>query len=160
MASEKNITLYVNEIMYDISNKAYLTGRSKGDASAKAVHDMQVTENPNIAKPVVRFVLEAYSSLKGVMAEWVTVTGAVVADNTPLVSNSLDVTINVPDNFHDSMLKGVADSMHSYIVDKALADWFSITNKEDAELYANKATNDIAKLKEALFKRKRPIRTS
>ena len=160
MASEKNISLYMNEIMYDISNKAYLTGRSKGEASAKAVHDMQVTENPNITKQVVRSVLDAYSSLKEVMAEWVTVVGAMVADDIPLVGSTLAVTIKVPSNFHDSMLKGVADSMHSYIVDKALADWFSITNKEDAELYANKATNDIAKLKEALFKRKRPIRTS
>ena len=160
MASEKNITLYMSEIMYDISNKAYLTGKSKGEASAKSVHDMQVTDDSNVANQVVRCVAEAFGSLKQAIAEWVNVVGAVVADDIPVVSGSLNLTIEVPSNFHESMLKGVAESMHAYIVDKALADWFSITNKEDAELYANKAANDIAKVKEALFKRKRPIRTS
>lgn len=152
------ISLHMKDIVYDIANKAYLTGRSKEEASSSAVNHMQVTSDENVNNQIMRSVGEAYKSLRVELAEWLTKEYGKNADNLPISGTAINVYLDLPSNYNRGMLQVAADAMHSYIVNMALADWFSITDKDDAEIYANKATADVAKLKEAINKRYRPVR--
>ena len=49
-------------------------------------------------------------------------------------------------------------SIHAYLVDMALSDWFAITNKEDVDMYIAHAAVSLENVKRALFKRARPQR--
>lgn len=150
--------LYMRELMYDIENKTYLTGRSKSDASPADVAHMQVTERTEENNQVLRSIGAAYRSLFAQLAEWLNIENTTRADDGLIANTDIVINLLLPGNFNKGMHEVIADAMHNYIVNMAVSDWFSMTNKGDAGLYAEKAVADVAKLKEAINKRYRPTR--
>ena len=149
------ITLYMSELIYDVYDKTYLTGRSRLDGTNhEKVANMQANDDDENSNQIVRSIGNAFANLKTKLSEYIEETGT-TADNKLLDKKSnLTLSLLMPSNFNQA----VNDALHQYLVHSAVAEWFTITNKGDAEDYVNLAVANLTELREAINKRMRPMR--
>ena len=157
------ITLIKSELIYDFQNKAYLTGRSRKtdatDTTAELVSNIQASDDEEDKNQALRSIQTAFAALLSEMSEGLFGVAASTATNE-LMSEEGDITLHLhmPSNFNLGMKDTMCSAIHDYIVNKALADWFLITDKADAAEYATLATAALASLRRTLYKRERPTR--
>lgn len=209
------LTLFVSELVYDIQNKTYLTGRSRQTGSNhEEVANMQANDDDENANQILRSIQNAFGTLKTKLAEWLNDDGTTSTDElmavtephveyfkatvdgtgiqwqatddasdqsvskglvaklpkTGVASNdvytvvnagsTLNVTLNMPSNYNNSTRDAISAALHQYIVNTAIGDWFTITDKADASDYFTLATNNLEAIREAANKRMRPTRQS
>ena len=164
--SKKTITVTqkVPELMFDIMNKAWLTGQARegeGSKNYQAASNMQASEDSDNSYQLRRSLQTAFSGLKSLLGEYIS-EDTTTSDN--LLSDEIDndgeltMSFLMPSNYNNSSVDSLGAGIHSYLVDMALADWFTITNKEDAQTYIERTAMDLETVKRALYKRSRPDR--
>lgn len=158
------ITEEVKELIYDIQNKAYLTGQAReaeGKKTYEAASNMQASDDDENSYQVRRSLANAFSSLKSLLGEYL-YEDKTTSNNRMQseIDNSgqLTLTFRLPSNYNNASADSLGNGIHSYLVDMALTDWFAITNKEDAETYASHSKVSLENVKRALYKRSRPTR--
>ena len=137
------VTQQVKELVYDIQNKAYLTGQAReaeGKKNYEAASNMQASDDEENSYQIRRSLANAFSSLKSLLGEYLS--------EDKSTSNNL-IAKEIDDN-------GVLEL--AYLVDMALGDWFAITNPEDAASYVQHSAISLENVKRALYKRSRPER--
>lgn len=159
------ITLYMSELIYDVQNKAYLTGRSRRtEANAAQASNMQASDDEEDINQTMRSIQTAYRSLLGELSDglfgvYATTTGADSANNEALSSEAdITLTLKVPSNYVMGLKDTLAMCLHDYIVDKALYEWLLITDKADAAEYAAMAKEALARLRQTFYRRERPTK--
>lgn len=166
MAEEKKnlaVILQVKEIMFDVMNKAYLTGQAR-EASGKGYEEasnMQASEDAENSYQLRRSLANAFSTLKSLLDEY-------LDENTTTTSNLvqkeidndgvLSLAFKLPSNYNNASADSLGNGIHSYLVDMTLSEWFTITNKEDAKDYVDHSAASLEIVKRALYKRSRPTR--
>lgn len=155
------ITLYLSELIYDIQNKTYLTGRSRQNGqNHEEVSNMQASDDEENLNQISRSIQNAFGTLKTKLSEYLD-SNTVYSDNELLASESEDtltVRLFMPTNYNQATVDSISAALHQYIVNVGTFDWFTITNKADAADYMVLANNNIEQIREALNKRVRPIR--
>lgn len=155
------ITLHVSEMVYDVQNKSFLTGRSRQvDSNFEQVAHMQANDDEENSNQIARSIGNAFNALKMKMGEYVVETGT-TANNTLLnisKDSKLTLTLSMPSNYNEATRESIASSVHQYITNTALGEWFTITNKADAADYIAQAAIDLSFIREAINKRVRPAR--
>ncbi len=149
----------MTEITYDIQNKTYLTGVSRGNGdNYEAVSNMQLDERDENQNQMLRSISSAWANLRLALRKYMNIP-AESSDNI-LIDDHEDITINLemPNNFNESNSTSLAALFHQYIVNYSIADWFGITNKEDAAIYANAASESMTLIQRTINDRSRPAR--
>lgn len=158
------VTLEVKELMHDIMNKAYLTGQAReadGSKGYEAASNMQASEDEENSYQLRRSLANAFSALKSLLGEYLD-EDRVSSNN--LIQKSIDddaqlsLAFLLPSNYNNASADSLGNGIHAYLVDMSLAEWFTITNKTDAQDYMNHATASLEIVKRALYKRSRPTR--
>lgn len=155
------IQLDINEIVYDIQNKTYLTGKSRHDGNNhEQVANMQANDDEESANQILRSISTAYGNLKSHLGEYVSSTSQ--SGNNTLISRdeTLQFTLQMPSNYNNATIDTIASAAHQYIVSSAVSEWFVITCKGDAPQYSALAASCIEIISEAINKRVRPTRTT
>ena len=164
--NKKNLTIIeeVEELIFDIRNKTYLTGQAReaeGGKSYQAVSNMQVSNEDENSYQIRRSLENAFSSLKSQLCEWLQ-EERTMSDNrvdTEIDNNGqLVLVFKLPLNYNDASADSLGNGIHSYLVNTTIAEWFTITNKEDAEAYVAHSAISLENIKRALYKRIRPKR--
>lgn len=155
------ITIDIKELVYDIQNKTYLTGRSRSDGSNhRQVALMQANNDDENYNQIMRSISNAFARVETELTE-VMETELTTGNNRLLTDdNSRSLVLTMPSNFNASAINSIAASIHQYIVAFATSEWFMITNKTDTEDYASVAKEGLELLRESLCKRTRPTRDS
>lgn len=156
-----SITLYMSELIYDVQNKTYLTGRSRntGD-NHEQVANMQANEDEENQNQVVRSIGNAYANLKTKLSEYIEDSGATANNILLSASDNLQINLVMPSNFNPATNDTIGAALHQYIVNSAIGEWFTITNKADAADYLALAAANLAEIREAINKRVRPTRSN
>ncbi|MCC8114181.1 MAG: hypothetical protein LIP03_09360 [Bacteroidales bacterium] len=158
------ITLQTKELVFDIQNKTYLTGRSREGEDASrfvAASNMQTSDDAENAYQVHRSLSNALATLRTAFAEYLS-SESTTADN--LIESHIDgdtavtIPLTMPANYNPATAETVGAAFHQYLVNEAIADWFTITNKTDAAEYKSLAQSALDTARRALYKRKRPTR--
>lgn len=167
MAENKKIltvTQYVKEIVFDVQNKAYLTGQARGAEGAKgyeAVSNMQASDDNDNSYQIRRSLANAFASLKSLLGEYLQESRS-TSDNriTHEVDNdgSLVLAFELPTNYNNASADAIGNGIHAYLVDLTLGEWFTITNKADAGDYIGHAAISLENVKRAIYRRSRPER--
>ena len=153
------VTLYMSELIYDVQNKTYLTGRSRSNGqNHEEVANMQANDDDENANQIVRSLANAFFSMKTKLSEYIVESGS-TSDNK-LVSSSTDLslTLSMPSNFNQATKDAISSSLHQYLVNSAIGEWFTITDKNDAQDYVTLAAANLEQIREAVNKRVRPTR--
>lgn len=150
----------MSELTYDVQNKTYLTGRSRkqGD-NDEQVANMQANDDDEDANQVMRTIGNAFARLKMKLSEYIEDNGTTASNKLLDGGQNLTVKLLMPSNYNEGTRDTISAAMHQYIVNTAVAEWFTITNKGDAADYVTLATVNLQELREAINKRVRPKRT-
>ena len=82
------ITLYMSELIYDVYDKTYLTGRSRLDGTNhEKVANMQANDDDENSNQIVRSIGNAFANLKTKLSEYIEETGT-TSDNKLLDKKS------------------------------------------------------------------------
>lgn len=158
---KKTITLmlYMSELIYDVQNKSYLTGRSRSNGkNHEEVANMQTNDDDENANQIARSIGNAFGNLKTKLSEYINETGTTATNKLISTSTNLQLSLVMPSNYNQSTVDTISAATHQYLVNSALADWFTITDKNDASDYVALAAANIEELREAINKRVRPTR--
>ena len=158
--NDVTVTLYMSELLYDVQNKTYLTGRSRENGTNhEEVANMQANDDDENLTQLQRSIQSAFATLKTKLSEYLSSTQS-AGDNEliPESKDTLSVTLKMPTNYNHATVDGITSALHQYIVNMAIGDWFTITNKADASDYVALATANLELVRESLNKRIRPTR--
>ena len=151
------LNLDINEIVYDVQNKTYLTGKSRKDGeNHEKVANMQANDDEDNANQVLRSVSMAFNNLKVRLGEYLDLRATTASNELIKRNANLNLGLHMPANYNLATVATLAAAAHQYIVSVAVADWFTITNKTDAKEYASLAESSLAVIAEAANKRVRP----
>lgn len=158
------VTQKVEELVYDIQNKAYLTGQAReaeGKKNYEAASNMQASDDDENSYQIRRSLANAFSSLKSLLGEYLSEDKST---SNNLINSEIDndgeltLAFELPSNYNNASADSLGNGIHAYLVDMALGDWFTITNKEDADTYVAHSALSLENVKRALYKRGRPER--
>ncbi len=155
------ITIDIQELVYDIQNKTYLTGRSRSDGkNYRQVALMQANNDDENLNQIMRSIGNAIAKVKAELSE-------VLTGNTTPTNNALDVEtteitllLQMPGNFNNAAADSIIAAIHQFIVAYVTSEWFMITNKADTEDYKKLSETSLEMLRESLCKRTKPSRTT
>ena len=154
------ITLYMSELIYDVQNKTYLTGRSRQTGTNhEEVANMQANDDDENANQIMRSIGNAFANLKTKLSEYINENGTSTNDKQISSTGNLTLSLNMPPNYNNASNDTISTALHQYLVNCAIGDWFTITNKNDASDYITLAAANLEQLREAVNKRMRPTRT-
>lgn len=161
---EITITEQVRELVYDVQNKTHLTGQAREYENAKgydAASYMQASDDADSDYQIRRSIANAFSTLKSQLGEYL-VEEKTTSDN--LIPEEIDgstqltLTFLLPSNFNRASVDSLGNGIHAYLVDMAIAEWFTITNKADAQDYVSHSAVSLEIVRRALYRRSRPER--
>lgn len=158
------VTQQVKELMFDIMNKSYLTGRAReatGEKGYEAASNMQASEDEENSYQLRRSLANAFSSLKSLLGEYLDESKTTSDNLIPTAIDSdgqLTLAFKLPSNYNNASADSLGNGIHAYLVDMAIAEWFTINNKADAQDYIQHSTLSLEIIKRALYKRNRPSR--
>ena len=153
------ITIDIQELVYDIQNKTYLTGRSRSDGkNYRQVALMQANNDDENLNQILRSIGNALAKVKSELSE-VLKGNATQANNALNVdTTSINLLLEMPDNFNRAATDSIVAAIHQFIVAFVTSEWFMITNKPDTEDYKRLSETSLELLRESLCKRKKPSR--
>lgn len=157
------VTLESKEIKFDVMNKSHLTGQARNAEGKdyRATAYMQASDDDEHAYQLLRSISNAFSHLKVELGEYLHEDGSTSnnrINKTVEDGGRLELSFLLPSNFNNSACDSLGGMLHEYIVDRTLSEWFVITDKQDAQDYANLANDALDRAKQALYKRERPQR--
>ena len=156
-----SITLYMSELIYDVQNKTYLTGRSRQTGTNhEEVANMQANDDDENLNQIMRSIGNAFANLKTKLSEYINESGTSTNDKQLSSTGNLTLSLNMPPNYNNASNDTISTALHQYLVNSAIGDWFTITNKNDASDYITLAAANLEQLREAVNKRMRPTRTN
>lgn len=154
------VTLKISELLYEVRNKTWLTGQSRQNGqNFEEVANMQNNEDDEHVNQVLRSIGNAFATLKVRLSEYI-VSSQTTANNIQITDSSdLTLTLVLPSNYNQATADSIAAACHQYIINTAISEWFTITDKTDAADYLTLAGANITQIREAVSKRVRPTRT-
>ena len=154
-----NIQLSMSEIIYDVQNKTYLTGRSMSNGSPTShIANMQANDDEENASQILRSITTAVGILRNRLAEHLRLDGNTAGNESLGSEDNVTLSLSMPSNFNGAVSQTIGDAAHQFIVSTAIADWFAITAKGETTDYTEIAERSLAVLEEAICKRSRPVR--
>lgn len=154
------ITLVMSEILYDIMNKTHLTGRSRETGNNhEEVANMKANEDEENINQILRSIGNAFTNLKTKVSEYLEDEGTTANNILIDAETNLTLALSMPSNYNEATKETLSSAMHRFLVNSSIAEWFTITNKNDAADYVSLSTADIETIREAINKRTRPKRT-
>lgn len=153
------VTLHMSELIYNVLNTTFLTGRSRNNGNNhEEAANMQANEDEENLNQIVRSIGNAFSTLKTKLSEYISSDGTSASNVLIDESANLSLTLLMPANYKQSTSESIASAAHQYLVNIAIGDWFTITNKDDAAYYMALAASNLQEIREAINKRVRPQR--
>lgn len=159
MKQPVTLQLKISEIIYDIQNKTFLTGRSASDGNPTShIANMQANDDEENISQILRSVTMAVALLRNRLAEYL--DKADTTSGNDLISDSDDISFSLfmPSNFNGNVARSIGQAAHQFIVATAIADWFAITARGETTDYQSVAQQSLKALEEILNKRSRPLR--
>ena len=153
------LTIDIQELVYDIQNKTYLTGRSRGDGkNYRQVALMQVNDDDENLNQIMRSIGNAMAKVKAELSEVLTENSAKSNNALDTDTSSVVLQLEMPGNFNNAATDSIISAIHQFIVAYVTSEWFMITNKADTADYAQLAETSLEMLRESLCRRRKPSR--
>lgn len=154
-----SINIDIKELVYDIQNKTYLTGRSRSDGkNYRQVALMQANDDDENYNQIMRSIANAFARVHNELAEVLDDKKASASNRLQVGDDEKNLSLTMPSNFNAAATSAITAAIHHYIVTSATSEWFMITNKPDTEDYSRQAQESLELLRESLCRRSRPSR--
>lgn len=151
------LTLHLNEVIYQVQNKTYLTSKSRSNGNNfEEVANMQANSDEENMSQIMGSIKSAVASFRMKMSEYISETKTTANNDEMSSEGDVTLTLTMPSNFNEGSVDSIMANFNDYVIYRAVAEWFTISNKTDTNDYAAMAENSIAQAREAINKRVRP----
>ncbi len=156
---EVTATIKISWLLYDIMNETFLRGRTiQNEENYKEVASMFASEDEENREKILRSIKKGFAEVKTKLAEYLDEDGTVTDNNHYDGETDLTLKLQMPSNFNEAATTGVGEAIHDYLKNTAIAEWYIVTNKADAEQYVALAQKSLESIQQAVSKRSRPKR--
>lgn len=160
-ASKKNVkaTIDIAWLLYDIMNETFLRGRTiQNDTNYKEVASLFASEDEENAEKILRSIKKGFAEVKTELAEYLSESGLETNNANITAENDLVLNLTMPSNFNEAATAGIAEAIHDYLRNVAIAEWYLVTNKSDAAEYVALSGKALESIRKSVSKRSRPTR--
>lgn len=161
MATKKEVkaTIEMDWLVYDILNETYLRGRTiQDDKNYKEVASMFASEDEENYEKVLRSVKKGFAEVKTELSEYLNESGLTTTNEAISGDTDLVLNLTMPTNFNEAATAGLGEAVHDYLKNTAVADWYLVTNKQDAQDYVALSQKSLESIRKSVSKRARPTR--
>lgn len=161
MATKKTVkaTTEIQWLIFDILNETFLRGRTiQDDKNYKEVASMFASEDEENYEKILRSIKKGFAEIKTELAEYLTESGLETTNEAIDDEEDLELNLTMPSNFNEAATAGLGEAVHDYLKNVAVAEWYLVTNKEDAESYVQQAQKSLESIRKSVSKRSRPTR--
>lgn len=156
------ITLKKTEIHYDVDMITHVIGSREtaaGTPAEQAWNYSNTSDESGELNLINRFIGNAVDELVAALARYLKEEDVQESDNT-LSDQVLEFKFNfeVPDNYNKTYIKPLRSSMHEFIINRVLFDWFLETKHDEAIKYEGKYRKALENAISFTNKRKGMIR--
>lgn len=150
-------TIKMPWLLFDIMNETFLRGRTiQNKENHKEVASMFASEDRENREKILRSIKRAFSEVQTTLGEYLDENGT-ETDNSHFDGESdLVLNLEMPSNFNEAATTGVGEAVHAYLANMAIAEWYVVTNKADADQYFSMAQKSMAMIEQTVSKRSRP----
>lgn len=153
------VTIKISWLLYDIMNETFLRGRTiQNKDNYKEVASMFASEDEENREKILRSIKKAFAYVKSNLSEYLDESGTSTDNSHYDGTSDLVMQLKMPSNFNDAATAGVGEAVHDYLKNMAIAEWYLVTNKNDAEQYVALANNSMSAILQSVSKRSRPSR--
>lgn len=162
------IQLNGNDLLYDVQVKTYLVAQGATSDSPETRSAIQVDDTETSDAQIRRSLDVAYAALCRSIPEYlmpgdydVAGGGCIVVDGGTCsgdcgCNGDYIFSLHMPENFNRNMLSTAASAAHTYMVHSAVAEWFLLTRRQEAEVHASIANGAFKEFRTSLDERSRP----
>ena len=161
LGAKKNVTatIKISWLLYDIMNETFLRGRTiQNKDNHKEVASMFASEDEENREKILRSIKRAFAEVQTELGEYLNENGTTTDNSHYDGSDDLSLKLQMPSNFNEAATTGVGEAIHDYLKNTAIAEWYMVTNKADAEQYVALAQKSLVSIQQAVSKRSRPAR--
>lgn len=152
-------TIKTDWVLFDIMNETFLRGRTiQNKDNHKEVASMFASEDEENREKILRSVKRSFAEVQTELGEYLNENGTTTDNSHFDGSTDLVLNLKMPSNFNEAATTGVGEAVHAYLVNTAIADWYVVTNKADAEQYYALAAKNMELIRQTVSKRSRPTR--
>lgn len=159
---KKNVKLVFRreQLLYDISNYAFVEGDLLGDDAEHIAHQLKdIAEEGNVDR-VTRVLNLAHTECVEMLYPYTkkTLGEDEVMDDTLEIPDTYEIEMTVPATFARTTMQLLVQSVHEYMVCRVLQDWLSMTSVQSAPVWDDKLQRIKQKIQSALLSRMRYVR--
>lgn len=152
-------TIEIKWLMFDIMNETYLRGRTiQNDENHKEVASLYASEDEENREKILRSIKKGFAEVRTELAEYLDEDGTTTDNSHYDGTTDLVLNLVMPSNFNEAATVGVGEAIHDYLKNSAIAEWYMVTNKADADQYVALAQKSLANIQQAVSRRSRPKR--
>ena len=153
------MTIKHSWLLFDIMNETFLRGRTiQNKDNHKEVASMFASEDEENREKILRSIKKAFAEVKTELAEYLNENGTTTDNSHYDGTTDLTLNLNMPSNFNEAATAGVGEAVHDYLKNMAIAEWYMVTNKADAEQYVALAGKSMTNIQLSVSKRSRPTK--
>ncbi len=159
LGEKKSVTATITHswLLFDIMNETFLRGRTiQNKENHKEVASMFASEDEENREKILRSVKKAFSEVQTELSEYLDENGTTTDNKHWAGDTDLVLNLKMPSNFNEAATTAVGEAIHDYIKNKAIAEWYIVTNPGDADKYFNMANASMENIKYSVSKRSRP----
>ncbi|MBL6467233.1 MAG: hypothetical protein JNG43_03900 [Prevotellamassilia sp.] len=153
------VTIKISWLLFDIMNETFLRGRTIQDKeNHKEVASMFASEDEENSEKILRSIKKGFAEVKIELSDYLNEDGTMTDNSHYDGSTDLTLSLTMPSNFNKAATTGVGEAIHDYLKNSAIAEWYMVTNKSDAEQYVALSQKSLVSIQQAVSKRSRPQR--
>lgn len=160
LGAKKSVTatIKISWLLFDIMNETFLRGRTiQNKDNHKEVASMFASEDQENREKILRSIKRAFSEVQTELGEYLNEDGTTTDNRHYDGSTDLVLNLTMPSNFNEAATTGVGEAVHAYLTYTAIADWYMVTNKADANEYYALADKYMELIRQTVSKRSRPV---
>lgn len=138
------------------SESAYAAlARAKGGLPERFTDIVQATEDDR--NLIERFIIESVNEAAGIISRYMSSCSVTYMQTEENTGGTIYIRFTIPQNCTDSMATSLKESITSFAAARSLQHWMLTVKPDEANIHLSKAQNDIARIRELLSLRTRPV---
>ena len=153
------VTIKISWLLFDIMNETFLRGRTIQDKEKhKEVASMFASEDEENREKILRSIKKGFAEVKIELSDYLNEDGTTTDNSHYDGSTDLTLSLTMTRNFNKAATTGGGEAIHADLKNSAIAEWYMVTNKSDAEQYVALSQKSLVSIQQAVSKRSRPQR--
>ncbi|MBR3616182.1 MAG: hypothetical protein IKL56_06125 [Bacteroidaceae bacterium] len=138
------------------SESAYAAlARAKSGLPERFTDIVQATEDDR--NLIERFIIESVNEVAGIISRYMSSCSITYMQTEENTGGTIYIRFTIPQNCPDSMATSLKESITSFAAARSLQHWMLTVKPDEANIHMSKAQNDIARIRELLSLRTRPV---